>query len=485
MSRRILVLLAACALFVSCGGGGGGGGGDSPSPYDGGAEINKSIASTTKLTQPAPYPERPDGAAVTKTYSLDGRTYECREQQYSVAAEFDELVTLNPTSDVLWPGAIIDAATITNGDYVPIVAARKPLTISVSLVNISGAKSRTVQDPKLSTMREAIASILAQEVTGATEARVTFEIISVYSASQLDLALGVNYKSGLTSVRNQFDFTRTDVLSRTLVKFLQVYYTIDVDVPRQPSDLFAESVTWESIQRQMSGNVSPAYVSSIAYGRMAFFSVESSYSSTEVSNALDVSIKAIRSNIDVDTAYKSVLAKSTMKATIIGGSGQSAVQVVNGFEGLKQYITQGGNYSKDTAAAPLAYKMRYLRDNSTCEIVMAQSYNVKTCTELKKGHYGVRNEGGFFVAWFYVIYDLDGQEQRWLSPNLTIGEKASVDVPERATNVWVRIRYDTGVSTQDILRYPAAGGTPRPEVKCWDVWGAVYSTQYEERTCNY
>ena len=72
-------------------------------------------------------------------------------------------------TDVLWPGAIIDAATIPTGDYVPIVAPRKPLTISVSLINIAGAKSRTVQDPKLSTMRESIASILAQEVTGATE----------------------------------------------------------------------------------------------------------------------------------------------------------------------------------------------------------------------------------------------------------------------------------------------------------------------------
>ena len=148
------------------------------------------------------------------------------------------------------------------------------------------------------------------------------------------------------------------------------------------------------------------------------------------------------------------------------------------------FMRQGGNYNKNTAAAPLAYKIRYLRDNSTCEIVMAQSYNVKRCTELKMGHYGVRNQGGI-VAWFYVIYDLNGQEQRWLSPNLTIGEKASVDVPEKASNVWVRIRYDTGVSTQDILRHPAVGGTPRPEVKCWDVSGAVYSTRYDERTCNY
>jgi thiol-activated cytolysin len=483
MSKKLLSLLATSILFASCGGGGGDG---SSYPYDGGPEINKSIASTATLTQPAAFDERPDPTDVveTNTYSIDGRTYECREQRYEVAAEFNELVTLNPTTDVLWPGAIIDAATVATGDYVPIVAARKPITISVSLVNIAGAKSRTVQDPKLSTMREAIADILAQEVTGATEARVTFEIANVYSASQLDLALGVSYKSGLTSVRNQFDFSRTDVLSRTLVKFMQVYYTIDVDVPQQASDLFAPSVTWDSIKAQMSGNVSPVYVSSIAYGRMAFFSIESTYSSTEVSNALNASIKAIKANVDLDTSYKNVLATSTMKATIIGGSGQSAVQVVNGFDGLKEYMTQGGNYNKDTAAAPLAYKMRYLRDNSTCEIVMAQNYEVKTCTELKMGHYGVENSGAY-VAWFYVIYDLDGQEVRWMSNDITWGRKASVDVPAKATNVWVRIRYSTGVSSEDILRYPAVGGTARPEVKCWNVSGEIYSTHHDEVTCDF
>ena len=42
----------------------------------------------------------------------------------------------------------------------------------------------------------------------------------------------MNYRSGLTSVKNQFDFWRTNVMSRTMGKFMQVYYTIDVDVPQ-------------------------------------------------------------------------------------------------------------------------------------------------------------------------------------------------------------------------------------------------------------
>jgi hypothetical protein len=231
-----------------------------------GASIDANVSALPHLLQVAPFEERPIGDVDVETYDVDGRTYECTAQRYEVTAEFDEQLTLNPTSDVLWPGAVVDGATIDTGGYVPIVADRDPLTISVSLVNIAGAQSRTVQDPKLSTVREAIAEILAQEVTGATEARVTFSIEEVHSESQLDIALGVTYKGGFGSVKNQFDFSRTDILSRTLVKFLQVYYTIDVDPPDRPSDFFAPWVSWASLERQISSKVFPMYVSTIAYG---------------------------------------------------------------------------------------------------------------------------------------------------------------------------------------------------------------------------
>lgn len=442
------------------------------------AAIDANMVTLPHPDQVEPFPERPVGNAEVETYDVDGRTYECSVQEYEIAAELNEQLTLNPTSDILWPGAIIDGATIHTGGCVPIIADRKPLTISVSLVNIAGAKSKTVQDPKLSTMREAIADILAQEVTGATDARGTFEITDVYSESQLDIALGVTYDSGLTSVKNQFDFSKTESLSRTLVKFLQVYYSIDVDVPEKPSDLFASWVSWGSLETQMSGHVSPAYVSTIAYGRMALFSLESKFSSTQVHEAIEASIKAINTDVDLDVKHKNVLQQTTMKATIVGGSGQQAVQVVNGFEGLKQYMTQGGNYSKDTAAAPLAYKMRHLRDNETCAVVMAQNYVVKTCEELTAGLYRVLNNGGY-VARFRVDYDLDGQRKRTSSGDITLGLSKTLSTPAKATNIFVYCEEFWGFGWKEIFRY----ATARPEEKCWEVWGTTLSPKYKAVAC--
>lgn len=471
----LLSLLAASLVLVQCGK-------ESTKPNP--ATIDEHIGALSQLDEVEPFAQRPVGEPDSVSYDVDGRTYECTQQEYEVAADYDEQLTLNPTSDILWPGALIDGNTIDTGDYVPIVAARKPLTISVSLVNIAGDKSKTVDNPKLSTMREAIAQILDQEVTGATPARVTFEISDVYSENQLNIALGVTYKSGLASVKNQFDFSRTDILSRTVVKFLQVYYTIDVDIPEKPSDLFASSVSWDNLSKQINGDISPMYVSSIAYGRMALFTMESTYSSTQVHDALQASMKAINTSVDLDVTNKNILQQSSIKATIIGGSGQSAVQVVNGFEGLKEYMTTGGNYNKDTAAAPLAYKLRYLCDNGICRIVMAQNYTVKSCQELKMGHYGIKHAGAY-IAWFYVSYDLDGERKSWYSGEYTAGFTRSVDVPAKATNVTVLAREDTGFGNRTIFQYPASGGTPRPEVKCWKIGGWTLGPTYSEITCDF
>jgi thiol-activated cytolysin len=472
----IFAVALTCVFLVQCG--------DDVTAPDHSTEVNENIEALTHLDQGEAFEERPVGDPVAATYEVNGRTYECTEQTYEVAAEYDEQIVLNPTSDVLWPGAILDGGTIDTGGYVPILAPRTPVTISVSLVNIAGDKSRTVEDPKLSTMRQAIGDLLAQEITGATEARVTFEIVDVYSESQLDLALGVTYRSGLNNVHNQFDFSRTDILSRTVVKFMQVYYTIDVDIPEHPSDCFLSSVSWENLKDQITRGISPMYVSTIAYGRMALFSMESTYSSTQVHNALNASIAAISTQVDLDVQHKNVLQQSTMKATIIGGSGAQAVQVVNGFEGLRDYMTQGGNYDQNTAAAPLAYKMRYLCDNETCRIVMAQDYVVRSCNELIPGHYGIKHNG-WYVAWFYVDYDLDGEHKQWYSGKFTAGFTRSVDIPAKATNVFVTAREDTGVGYRTIFRYPASGGVYRPEVKCWRVYNTTLNPKYESITCDF
>ena len=91
---------------------------------------------------------------------------------------------MDPKSDVIFPGAIVKGESITTGEYIPIITDRSPINISVSLQNISGNPSRTVENPSLSSVRTAINEIMWSDVTGATPANILFTIVILSPISQ-------------------------------------------------------------------------------------------------------------------------------------------------------------------------------------------------------------------------------------------------------------------------------------------------------------
>jgi thiol-activated cytolysin len=288
---------------------------------------------------------------------------------YEVAAGYDEQIVLNPQTDVIYPGALVKGESILDGTYTLIPAKRMPITISTSLTG-SGTVSVTVDDPKLSTIREAINNLMKQQYD-VPPANMGFTIEQAYSAQQLDLSLRASYKGGGVNVKGGFDFNNKQVKSRLIAKFIQSYYTLDMDLPDRPSDLFAGDV-----DRALFGTYMPMYVSTVTFGRMALFTIESEFSETEVRAFLSASYAGVSGSASAE--FDQLKSKSTMKVYILGGSGGAAGATINGFEDFKNYIISGGNYSKTSPGAPISYKIRYIRDNTIGKIVFAASYPIVT-----------------------------------------------------------------------------------------------------------
>ncbi len=298
---------------------------------------------------------------------------ECYEKRYKVAPGFDEMLTLDPTTDVIYPGAILVGASIPSGEYTPVVADRQAITLSISLQNLSGSPIVEIANPKLSTVREGIKTILAQEVESATPAKLSFEISEVYSEEHLGVALGANYRSAGGSVSAAFNFNQSTYKNKFLVKYIQTYYTIDMDVPAQPSDLFATLPDWSSF-----GNTSPVLVSSIAYGRMVLYAVETNKSLTEVNAAFNAAVKS--GGAALKAKYQKTIEASNIKAVVIGGSANDAAQIVHGPNELYSFIAEGGNYSKASPGAPLSYKLRYVKQGTpTARVVLTSEYTIREC----------------------------------------------------------------------------------------------------------
>ena len=314
--------------------------------------------------------------------------YQCVETPVEEVRQYDQLLGQLSVGDVLWPGSMLRGDSVYSGRLTPISLPRAPLTFSVSLESLGGgARSATLESPSLSSYRDAVGKILAQQLSGATPARISSEVEEVSSEEQLAVALGASVSAPMVAtVKAGFNFEDTSKRSRYVVKFFQLYYTVDVDPPALPHQFFAPTVTVDDVAAVASAESPPVYVSSIGYGRQVIFTFESSLSKTELQTALSFVYQGgTEISGDVSLTHKEVLDQTKTTAFILGGDGGGAAAVsIGGFEQLKAFIATGGNYSKDSPGAAIAYKLSYVRDHAPVQVSFASTYTQRTCSRISQ-----------------------------------------------------------------------------------------------------
>ncbi|MBK6519731.1 MAG: thiol-activated cytolysin family protein [Polyangiaceae bacterium] len=312
----------------------------------------------------------------------DGDAF-CTYTRYTETAQFDEFVSFQPNSATLWPGVVVQGRDAQNGLLTPVGVDLAPVTFSLSLENIGASPVGEMSDPSLSSFREARNEILAQGVTGATAAALDFEIVQVNSESQLSVALGANVSwPGGPDIAASFSFDSSSEKTKILVNFTQAYYTVDVDTPNKPSEFFVDGTTVEDLKPWVDADNPPLYVQSITYGRRVIFSLQSDRSASEVKAALEASYQGVvaEGGVNISAEHREVLEQSTIRAFVLGGSGEEATGAIHGFEGLIEYIESGGSYSQDSPGAPIAYKLAYL-DNAVTKLAFTTDYAERTCVK--------------------------------------------------------------------------------------------------------
>ncbi|PIA77793.1 hypothetical protein BFR04_10230 [Gaetbulibacter sp. 4G1] len=334
-------------------------------------DISDYLASLSTFSQPAEsgqeFVSEEDPERDTEDTSL-----ECVVKHYKTAPGFSEMILLDPTSDVIYPGAMLKGESIPTGEYIGINGGRAPITLSVSLENLNGKPSTVIENPSLDTVREGVKDMLQQGVTGSTAAKINFTTEEVYSEEHLSVALGASYSKGKNSVSASFDFSNSTKKYRYVIKYLQIYYTIDLTLPPNdnPGALFTSKPNLNSI--------SPVIVSSVKYGRMLLYTVETDSEITEAHAAFSAAFNG--GTAGTNGEYNGFWNSSVVKALVIGGSGGDAAKVVEGPSGAFEYITNGGDYSVDSPGLPLGYTLRYIKkDFPIAKVVLSSEYAVRTC----------------------------------------------------------------------------------------------------------
>jgi thiol-activated cytolysin len=353
-----------------------------PAGHQAGQQIDDYISSLPYMAVDAPSVDQG-----TPSAPAPEGDYACTTQNLKETRQYDRIVAYAANSDSMYPGAIIGADSVLTGLFTQIVLPRAPETISVSLENLGGSKQAAVTVPSLSSYRDALSSILDAEITGSTPANLYSEIEQVHSENQLNMALGVeaSWGLGIESLKTSFTWSDQTVRSRYVVRYTQAYYTVDLDAPASPSALLAPDVTLADVQSKMNEQRPPVYVSSVTYGRMVLFTFESQYSAEEMSAALAFAYSGgVDVKGDVSVTYKDMISQSKITAFILGGDAGTAVQTIDSYDALLSFIKTGGNYSRQSPGAPIAYKLSYLKDNSPARMSFTTDYDVKDCVRVSQ-----------------------------------------------------------------------------------------------------
>ncbi|MBI4511509.1 MAG: thiol-activated cytolysin family protein [Deltaproteobacteria bacterium] len=342
--------------------------------------------------------------------------YSCTTQDFKETRQYDRIVAFAANSEHLWPGSIVQPDALETGLFKPVLVRRSPVTFSISLENLAGRKSKRLDKPSLSSFREALSSILSAEVTGGTPASIFTTSEFVRSEKQLNLHVGANleYQGLPVAAALDFGYDRQRNRTRLLLSYTQAYYTVDVDPFTMPADAFADDVTFSEVRSAIKPNIPPLYVSSVTYGRMVLFAFASDYSQDALRAALSFALSTPVSPIDsasssgkggkqaddepdegtsdgrctntacLEAKYRSILENTSITAYVVGGSGGDAAGVINGIDGLRAYISNGGNYSLESPGAPIAYKLAHLRDATPARFSLTEEFELSSCTRVSQ-----------------------------------------------------------------------------------------------------
>lgn len=374
--KKGIVLLLLLSLFMGC------------SMLMEESEPVSSFTEGSTLVKGDSLPDENRSVGSRQQVESDREDFVCYERRITETRNMTELSELGVNDDILYPGALIQGSEAATGVLTPVSLpygiARQPVTLSLGGITTDGNLSFEMETISLSSARDAINAKLGSLGMAHAAARMEFSKEEVYSREQMSLALGVGveWPAG-QSIDTAVDYTTTEEKSRMVVRFRQVYYSVDMDTPQGLSDVFTGG-TAEDIDNLIADQ-NPLYVSRVFYGRQVFFIMESTCSSEELSVAVEAAmqkgVEGMEAEISINSALstESVLANTSIKALIYGGDSNGAIQTINGYDGLVNFLSQGASFDPNTGsgAMPLYYQMRFLEDNKVGAITSNAEYTIK------------------------------------------------------------------------------------------------------------
>lgn len=330
--------------------------------------LNQLLRSMTPVSDVMPA-EMP--ATFIKDKNTIGFEYNFHTDFFEEAEGSVNLTPLFPASDAIYPGALIKGESVLDKTYSLLDVKRNPLQLNTAVTEI-GSVSFVVNDPTAASVKEAVSGLIQQ----AEVLRPASSIIGIepaYSESQMYMSLHAASRDTSANLADGFRYSDKRQRTRLVFKVVRSYYSVDMELPENPSDLFREYVG-----KSVFGQYMPMYVSSVEYGYMVLFTVDSKLDYQVLSSSLYDALAAAESSLTYP-GFSNLIARSKIVAYEFSSSG-IICDTINVFDDFKKYVNAGRPFSKETPGVPVSFSLRYVGDNSLAKIVQASSYTVHKAT---------------------------------------------------------------------------------------------------------
>ncbi|HIA35657.1 MAG TPA: hypothetical protein EYM84_07960 [Flavobacteriales bacterium] len=358
-------------------------------------EPEPTTTTTTTTTPPAdfsavvqaggsfPAPVNSSNVTTSVDSMIDNDTlYACVTETYDIVQGLQEFPLFNPNSSVIYPGNLLQGASLLNATPDVIVVNRAGGTFSIDILSGGNNVSETVSEVTKSKVIQALNDII-DNAPSDVPANISFFMEEVHSERELALKIGVDYTQAFFAIETELGFSSGYEYNRIFVKLSQAYYTMSFDLPASYSDLFAPTVTPADLSPYIGPGNPAAYISDVTYGRIFYLLIESTASETEIKASLNSSFSGVANSgeANIDGSYLSSLENLNIKLYALGGDAQTTFNTI-GNNNISQLVSTLGNAGEITTGVPLSYVCRAVHNNQIVSVNLATQYDITNCTPL-------------------------------------------------------------------------------------------------------
>ncbi len=300
----------------------------------------------------------PESVKIPKTLEWD-ESYHPNANNSLLKSNVNHSHEMAVTSTNIYVGAPYTAKSIETLDFQFIPNAVKPIEVAYTFPRYFFDR---IERPSSTGMyRSLTKAIESPNFTGKQSLSFEYDFREFSYYRELKLAFGANVDiASVFKLESSVNSTKIRAKSALFARIVQKNFSMIMDYPIN-GNIFSNESDLKSLSSQ-----SPVYVNSIIFGRMGIIAIESNYSYDELKVAFKASLTAgkINGDLNINSDYKKILQESTLRIFVSGGIGQDVAKIVEGYDEFKNFIINGGEFTRDVPGVPIFFTANYASDNS-------------------------------------------------------------------------------------------------------------------------